>query len=77
MDHIIPIDAAIDDEASAAGALREKFVDAYTPGYFVEFDPDEAVLAGAFVEDALIEQDVIESDIDLVAALAAPADDKE
>ena len=31
-----------------------------TPGYEVEFDPEEAELAGAFVEDALSEQDAME-----------------
>jgi hypothetical protein len=41
-----------------------------TPGYQAEFDPDEAEQAGAFVEDALSEQDAVESDIDLVDATA-------
>jgi hypothetical protein len=56
--------------ANAAGALREKLLDAMTPGYQAEFDPDEAEQAGAFVEDALSEQDAVESDIDLVDATA-------
>ena len=58
----------IDDEANAADALREKLADAMTPGYQVEFDPDEAERAGAFVEDALSEADAAESGIDLVDA---------
>jgi hypothetical protein len=32
-----------------------------TPGYQAEFDPEEAERAGAFVEDALSEQDATES----------------
>ena len=59
---------SIDDEATAADALREKLTDALTPGYQAEFDPDEAEKAGAFAEDALSEQDAAESDIDLVDA---------
>jgi hypothetical protein len=51
---------------SSADALQEKLSDAMTPGYQVEFDPDEAQAIGAFVEDALSELDAIESDIDLV-----------
>jgi hypothetical protein len=61
---------AAGDQANAAGALREKLLDAMTPGYQAEFDPDEAEQAGAFVEDALSEQDAVESDIDLVDATA-------
>ena len=57
---------AAGDQANAGGALREKLLDAMTPGYQAEFDPDEAEQAGAFVEDALSEQDAAESDIDLV-----------
>ena len=64
---------AADDQANAAGALREKLLDAMTPGYQAEFDPDEAEQAGAFVEDALSEQDAAESDIDLVDATAPAA----
>jgi hypothetical protein len=37
-----------------------------TPGYQAEFDPEEAERAGAFVEDALSEQDAAESGDDLV-----------
>ena len=64
---------AAGDQANAAGALREKLLDAMTPGYQAEFDPDEAEQAGAFVEDALSEQDAAESDIDLVDTTAAAA----
>ncbi|ACV37773.1 hypothetical protein CAP2UW1_4643 (plasmid) [Candidatus Accumulibacter phosphatis clade IIA str. UW-1] len=64
---------AADDQPNAADALREKLLDAMTPGYQAEFDPDEAEKAGAFIEDALSEQDAAESDIDLVDTTAAVA----
>ena len=64
---------AADDQPNAADALREKLLDAMTPGYQAEFDPDEAEQAGAFVEDALSEQDATESDVDLVDATAPAA----
>lgn len=64
---------AAGDQANAGGALREKLLDAMTPGYQAEFDPDEAEQAGAFIEDALSEQDAAESDIDLVDATASAA----
>ena len=61
---VLPELPAIDDNAAAAGALREKLTDAATPGYQAEFDPEEAERAGAFVEDALSEQDATESAAD-------------
>ncbi|QSQ54805.1 conjugal transfer protein TraD (plasmid) [Xanthomonas translucens pv. undulosa] len=64
-DDVLPELPAIDDNAAAAGALREKLADAATPGYQAEFDPEEAERAGAFVEDALSEQDATESGDDL------------
>ena len=57
-----PVDAA----AAGREVVREKMNDALTPGFQVEFDPDEAERAGAFVEDALSEQDAAESCDDLV-----------
>lgn len=45
--------------------LLEKLTDAETPDFEVDFDPDEADRAGAFVEDALTEKDARESVIDL------------
>ena len=65
----------VDDYATATEALREKLADAQTPGYQAEFDPEEAERAGAFVEDALSEQDAAESGDDL-AALASQGDDQ-
>ena len=56
----------VDDYANATEALREKLTDAQTPGYQVELDPEEAERAGAFVEDALSEEDAADSNADLV-----------
>jgi hypothetical protein len=57
----------IDRETAAADALTEKLSDAETtPGYAVEFDPDEAEKAGAFEEDALSEADALASSVDWV-----------
>lgn len=50
---------------SGSGAVAEKLADAMIPGYVVEFDPDEAEQAGAFVEDALTEEDALEGAADL------------
>jgi hypothetical protein len=66
--------APIDDPRNAADALRDKLIDAQTPGYQAEFDPEEAERAGAFVEDALSEEDAAASHIDqtdLIATLAS------
>lgn len=48
--------------------FSSKLTDAMTPGYQAEFDPEEAERAGAFVEDAISEQDASESDADLIDA---------
>jgi len=48
-----------------SGAVAEKLADAMIPGYVVEFDPEEAEQAGAFVEDALTEEDALEGTADL------------
>ena len=53
-------------EVDAVDVLAEKLTDAMVPGAIVEFDPEEAERAGAFVEDALSESDALESDIDLI-----------
>lgn len=59
----------VGDYTTAAEALREKLTDAQTPGYQAEFDPEEAERAGAFVEDALSEEDAADSSADLVDVL--------
>lgn len=53
-----------DDQANAAEVLQEKLADAEIPGAQIEFDPAEADEAGAFIEDALSEQDILEDEID-------------
>jgi hypothetical protein len=52
--------------------IKEKLIDAMTPGFQAEFDPDEADQAGAFIEDALTEEDATESDIDLLFNTITP-----
>ncbi len=47
--------------------IHEKLLDAEIPGFQAEFDPLEAQMLGAFKEDALSEQDALESTIDHVA----------
>lgn len=54
---------------SIDAVIREKLIDASTPGFQAEFDPDEAEQAGAFIEDALSEEDAMASDIDLLETL--------
>lgn len=44
--------------------IKDKFADAMVPGHAVEFDPPEAERVGAFPEDALSEQDAMDSAID-------------
>lgn len=53
-----------EDETNSAQALSEKLLDALTPGLHVEFDPEEAAKAGAFIEDALSEEDATQSCFD-------------
>ena len=56
-------------ELSARRAsVNAKLVDAQVPGFEAEFDPCEAQLAGAFIEDALSSQDAQDSAIDGVLA---------
>jgi hypothetical protein len=67
-----------DGSASAAAALKDKLTDIMTAGYEVEFDPDEAEQAGAFLEEALSAQDAAESSVDAnVGSVAATGDEKE
>ncbi len=56
---------AFDDDGNAIAVLNEKLSDAMTPGFEVDFDPDEAERAGAFTEDALSEADALDSSVDL------------
>ncbi len=52
-----------DAKEDAAEALLEKLADMETPGCVVEFDPEEAELVGAFIEDALSEEDALEATV--------------
>lgn len=54
----------LDEGDSQDAALREKLADALIPGFQAEFDPDEAEQVGAFHEDALSEQDALDSAVD-------------
>ena len=62
-------EVVFDAKEDAAEALREKLADMETPAFEVEFDPEEAELAGAFLEDALSEQDALESSPDSLGNL--------
>ena len=68
---ITPEGPPFDDAANATKALHEKLVDAQIPGYQVEFDPEEAECAGAFVEDALSEDDAVASRADLIEIIVS------
>lgn len=56
----------LDKGDSQDAALLEKLADALIPGFQAEFDPDEAEQVGAFQEDALSEQDALDSAVDSV-----------
>ena len=49
--------------------IREKFLDAMTPGFQAEFGPEEAELAGAFIEEALSEEEAIGSVVDFFVSI--------
>lgn len=63
----------VDEQDHAESAFEEKMRDALTPGVEVECSPEEAQKAGAFIEDALTEDDAIQSNIDLLEALLKDA----
>ena len=75
-DDAIAENVDIVDAALAHDAVREKLADALTPGYQAEFDPAEAEAAGAFAEDALSEDDALDSVHDDVHFAATPASSK-
>jgi hypothetical protein len=52
---------------SLVEVVCDKLRDAGIPGFLAEFDPNEAALAGAFVEDALTLSDALDSATDLAA----------
>ena len=64
--HRPPIDAETNNP-DIQEVIHEKLLDAEIPGFQAEFDPLEAERLGAFKEDALSEQDALDSTIDHVA----------
>jgi hypothetical protein len=62
----------LNDQANSAEVLQEKLADAEIPGAQIEFDPDEAEKVGAFVEDALSEQDLVEASNQIVNSADEP-----
>ncbi|MBX9918177.1 MAG: conjugal transfer protein TraD [Nitrosomonas sp.] len=61
-----PIDVETDNP-DIKEIIQEKLLDAEIPGFQAEFDPLEAERLGAFTEDALSEQDALDSTIDHAA----------
>lgn len=55
------------DNPDITEIIQEKLLDAEIPGFQAEFDPLEAERLGAFTEDALSEQDALDSTIDHAA----------
>ena len=55
---------APDTTSADPETVRAKLLDMETVGFVAEFDPDEAEMAGAFVEDALSDADAMASVID-------------
>ena len=61
-----PIDAETNNP-DIQEVITDKLLDAEIPGFQAEFDPLEAQKLGAFTEDALSEQDALDSTIDHIA----------
>ena len=64
--HRPPIDAETNNP-DIQEVITDKLLDAEIPGFQAEFDPIEAERLGAFKEDALSEQDALDSTIDHTA----------
>ena len=64
--HRPPIDIETDN-LDITEIIQEKLLDAEIPGFQAEFDPLEAERLGAFTEDALSEEDALDSTIDQTA----------
>ncbi|SEQ06600.1 conjugal transfer protein TraD [Nitrosomonas ureae] len=64
--HRPPIDVETDNP-DITEIIQEKLLDAEIPGFQAEFDPLEAERLGAFTEDALSEEDALDSTIDQTA----------
>ncbi|PTQ78979.1 conjugal transfer protein TraD [Nitrosomonas ureae] len=61
------IDAETNNPEYQDQVIQEKLLDAEIPGFQAEFDPLESQMLGAFKEDALSEQDALDSAIDHIA----------
>lgn len=61
-----PIDAETNNP-DIQEVITDKLLDAEIPDFQAEFDPLEAERLGAFTEDALSEQDALDSSIDHTA----------
>lgn len=61
------IDAETNNPEYQDQVIQEKLLDAEIPGFQAEFDPLEAERLGAFKEDALSEEDALDSTIDHTA----------
>ena len=61
-----PIDAETNN-SDITEIIQEKLLDAEIPGFQAEFNPLESQMLGAFKEDALSEQDALDSAIDHIA----------
>jgi len=61
-----PIDVETDNP-DITEIIQEKLLDVEIPGFQAEFDPLEAERLGAFKEDALSEEDALDSTIDHTA----------
>lgn len=61
-----PIDAETNNP-DIQEVITDKLLDAEIPGFQAEFDPLEAERLGAFKEDALSEEDALDSTIDHAA----------
>lgn len=51
----------------AQGVCRGKVCPAFRPGLEVEFDPEEAEQCGAFMEDALSEEEAADASQDVIS----------
>ncbi|CAM4473472.1 MAG: hypothetical protein LEGION0403_FIIPPAGN_02402 [Legionella sp.] len=51
----------LNQETTPLEVLEEKLNDLMVPGFIVEMSPEEADMFGAFIEDALTDEDALEA----------------
>ena len=56
-----------DEAATQRESVEEKCALLSVPGLQVEFDPEEAELCGAFIEDALGEEEAVDASQDVIS----------